>query len=105
MSYDVVILGARVGGGSLALALARQGYRVMLVDRDQFPSDTLSTHFMNPLAVGQLASLGVLADIEPLDSGASAAPARGSRIAVSRGRQVPAGPTRSLPAEPSWIPC
>ena len=36
----------------------------MLVDRDEFPSDTLPTHFMSAGAVGGLARLGVLADVE-----------------------------------------
>jgi flavin-dependent dehydrogenase len=64
MRYDILIVGARVAGSSLALALARQGHSVMLIDRDEFPSDTLSTHFMNTGAVGGLARLGVLADVE-----------------------------------------
>jgi flavin-dependent dehydrogenase len=38
MSHDVLVIGARVAGARLALA--RQGQRVMLVDRDEFPSDT-----------------------------------------------------------------
>jgi flavin-dependent dehydrogenase len=42
--YDAIIVGARVGGSSTALLLARKGYRVLLLDRDAFPSDTLSTH-------------------------------------------------------------
>ena len=45
MDYDVIIVGARVAGSSLAILLGRQGRRVLLVDRDPFPSDTLSTHF------------------------------------------------------------
>src|ERR1700737_3500006 len=64
MSHDVLVIGARVAGASLALSLAGQGHRVMLVDRDEFPSDTLSTHFMSAGAVGGLARLGVLADVE-----------------------------------------
>ncbi len=62
--YDVLIVGARVAGASLALLLGQQGHRVLMVDRDHFPSDTLSTHFMSPLEVGRLAKLGVLADVE-----------------------------------------
>jgi 2-polyprenyl-6-methoxyphenol hydroxylase-like FAD-dependent oxidoreductase len=42
--YDAIIVGARVAGSSTALLLARKGYRVLLVDRAAFPSDTLSTH-------------------------------------------------------------
>ena len=47
----------------MALLLARQGRNVLLVDRDEFPSDTMSTHFMNLGAVGSLKRLGVLNDI------------------------------------------
>jgi flavin-dependent dehydrogenase len=64
MTYDALIVGGRVAGGSLALRLARQGRRVLVVERDELPSDTLSTHYMSPLAVGQLAELGVLPDVE-----------------------------------------
>ncbi len=42
--FDAIIVGARVAGSSTALLLARKGYRVLLVDRAAFPSDTLSTH-------------------------------------------------------------
>ncbi|HEY1391569.1 MAG TPA: NAD(P)/FAD-dependent oxidoreductase [Ktedonobacterales bacterium] len=42
--YDTIILGARVAGSPTAMLLARKGYRVLLVDRATFPSDTLSTH-------------------------------------------------------------
>jgi flavin-dependent dehydrogenase len=64
MDYEVLIVGGRAAGSSLALLLARQGHRVLVVDRDTFPSDTLSTHFMNPMAVGLLTAFGVLADVE-----------------------------------------
>src|SRR5947208_1660525 len=52
MDYEILIVGGRAAGSSLALLLARQGHHVLVVDRDTFPSDTLSTHFMNPRAVG-----------------------------------------------------
>ncbi|HEV8193069.1 MAG TPA: NAD(P)/FAD-dependent oxidoreductase [Ktedonobacterales bacterium] len=42
--YDAIIVGARVAGSATAMLLARKGYRVLLVDRATFPSDTLSTH-------------------------------------------------------------
>lgn len=61
--YDALIVGGRAAGGSLALLLARQGRSVLVVDRDEFPSDTMSTHFMNLGAVGMLKRLGVLDDI------------------------------------------
>ena len=61
--YDALIVGGRAAGGSLALLLARQGRNVLVADRDEFPSDTMSTHFMNLAAVGSLKRLGVLDDI------------------------------------------
>jgi flavin-dependent dehydrogenase len=61
--YDALIVGGRAAGGSLALLLARQGRRVLVADRDEFPSDTMSTHFMGLPAVGALKRLGVLDDI------------------------------------------
>jgi flavin-dependent dehydrogenase len=65
MAYDLLIVGGRVAGASLALLMGRRGYRVLLVDRDEFPSDTLSTHYLPPPSVGSLDRLGgVLADVE-----------------------------------------
>ncbi|HEX8727132.1 MAG TPA: FAD-dependent monooxygenase [Ktedonobacterales bacterium] len=62
--YDVIVVGARVAGASLALLLGQQGHRVLLIDRDGFPSDTLSTHFVGGVGIASLRRLGVLADIE-----------------------------------------
>lgn len=45
------------------MLLAQQGHRVLVIDRDRFPSDTMSTHFMNGQAVGLLARLGVLDEV------------------------------------------
>jgi 2-polyprenyl-6-methoxyphenol hydroxylase-like FAD-dependent oxidoreductase len=42
--FDVVIVGARVGGATLAALLGLRGLKVLLVDQAEFPSDTLSTH-------------------------------------------------------------
>lgn len=65
-AYDAVIVGARVAGASLALLLGRQGRRVLLVDRERFPSDTLSTHLLPPSTINLLMRLGVLHDVEAL---------------------------------------
>lgn len=66
-AYDVLIIGGRVAGASLALLLGQHGHRVIVVDRDQFPSDTMSTHYMSPTHVSLLDRLGVLPDL--LDAG------------------------------------
>lgn len=46
--YDAIVVGARCAGSPTAMLLARKGYRVLLVDRASFPSDTVSTHIVWP---------------------------------------------------------
>ena len=46
--YDVIVVGARCAGAPTAMLLSRKGYRVLLVDRVTFPSDTISTHILWP---------------------------------------------------------
>jgi 2-polyprenyl-6-methoxyphenol hydroxylase-like FAD-dependent oxidoreductase len=46
--YDAIIIGARCAGAPTAMLLARKGYRVLLVDKATFPSDTISTHIIWP---------------------------------------------------------
>jgi flavin-dependent dehydrogenase len=58
--YDAIIVGARCAGSPTAMLLARKGYRVLLVDRVTFPSDTVSTHVVHPLGVASLARWGLL---------------------------------------------
>src|SRR4051812_708827 len=62
--FDVVVVGARCAGAPLALALARQGLRVCVLDRARFPSDTASTHVIQPRGVAVLDRLGVRAGVE-----------------------------------------
>jgi 2-polyprenyl-6-methoxyphenol hydroxylase-like FAD-dependent oxidoreductase len=42
--YDAIIVGARCAGSASALLLARMGYKVLLIDKAEFPSDTISSH-------------------------------------------------------------
>ncbi|MFC1416154.1 NAD(P)/FAD-dependent oxidoreductase [Streptacidiphilus cavernicola] len=58
--YDVIVVGARVAGASTALLFAQAGYRVLLVDRARFPSDTLSTHYIHQPGIDRMARWGVL---------------------------------------------
>jgi 2-polyprenyl-6-methoxyphenol hydroxylase-like FAD-dependent oxidoreductase len=58
--YDVIIVGARVAGSATALLLARQGVRVLVLDRAAFPSDTLSTHQVQVPGIARLNRWGVL---------------------------------------------
>jgi flavin-dependent dehydrogenase len=65
---DVVIVGARCAGASTAMLLASAGHDVLVVDRAEFPSDTLSTHALARGAMVQLHRWGLLPAV--LDSGA-----------------------------------
>jgi 2-polyprenyl-6-methoxyphenol hydroxylase-like FAD-dependent oxidoreductase len=58
--FDVIIVGARCAGSPLAAFLARAGVRVCVVDQARFPSDTPSTHGIQPVGVQILERLGVL---------------------------------------------
>lgn len=59
-TYDVIVVGARCAGAPTAMLLAARGYRVLLVDRATFPSDTLSTLLIHAPGVAALARWGVL---------------------------------------------
>jgi flavin-dependent dehydrogenase len=59
-AYDAIVVGARCAGSPTAMLLARKGYRVLLVDRASFPSDTLSTHQVQVPGVARLARWGLL---------------------------------------------
>jgi 2-polyprenyl-6-methoxyphenol hydroxylase-like FAD-dependent oxidoreductase len=58
--YDAIIVGARCAGSPTAMLLARQGFKVLLVDRATFPSDTISTHILWPHGAEILAQWGLL---------------------------------------------
>jgi 2-polyprenyl-6-methoxyphenol hydroxylase-like FAD-dependent oxidoreductase len=60
LAYDAIVVGARCAGSPTALLLARQGYRVLLVDRASFPSDTVSTHLIHPPGAAALKRWGLL---------------------------------------------
>jgi flavin-dependent dehydrogenase len=57
--YDAIVVGARCGGSPTAMLLARKGYRVLLLDRATFPSDTVSTHFVHAPGMAALERWGL----------------------------------------------
>ncbi len=59
-SYDAIVVGARCAGSPTAMLLARKGYRVLVIDRASFPSDTVSTHFIHAPGVAALQRWGLL---------------------------------------------
>lgn len=71
--YDAIVIGARAAGAPTAMLLARSGYRVLLVDRATFPSDTLSTHIVHAPGIAALARWNLLDELTatgcpPIDS-------------------------------------
>ena len=58
--YNVVVVGGRVAGTSLAIHLTRLGMSVAIFDRAELPGDTMSTHVIYPNTIARLEGLGVL---------------------------------------------
>jgi menaquinone-9 beta-reductase len=63
---DVIVVGARCTGSPLATLLARRGLKVCVIERATLPSDTPSTHGIQPAGVKALARLGVLEQLSAL---------------------------------------
>ena len=130
--YDAIVVGARCAGAPTAMLLARQGHRVLLVDRSTFPSDTLSTLVIQPHGVAALRRWALLDQVvatgcppierstfdfgpvvisgrpRPVDANATAfAPRRTvlDKILVARGpRSVKRSPsTRCWSRRESWL--
>ncbi len=62
--YDAIIVGARIAGSILASFLGDRGYRVLVLDKARFPSDSLSTHFFRSPTFGVLEKLAVLDQVQ-----------------------------------------
>jgi 2-polyprenyl-6-methoxyphenol hydroxylase-like FAD-dependent oxidoreductase len=61
--YDAVVIGARCAGAATALLLARSGAKVLVVDRQPYGTDTMSTHALMRSAVMQLTRWGLVPNI------------------------------------------
>src|SRR5258708_5882030 len=79
--YDVIVVGARVAGAATAMLLARQGLRVVAVDRVSFPSDTISSHQLQVPGVALLQRWGLLGKL----AAAGTPPARRVRFDAGGG--------------------
>src|SRR6185503_11240711 len=64
--FDVIVVGARCAGSPTAMLLARKGYKVLVVDKATFPSDTISTHLIHPPGVAALKRWGLLDQVVAL---------------------------------------
>ena len=90
--WDVIVVGARIAGAATALQLSKRGHKVLLMDRNRFPSDHLSTHVI------QLSGLKLLSELGTLDAVAAtgAPPIKKFELHAGpfslTGAPVPAGP-------------
>ncbi len=82
--FDVVIAGAGLAGGPLALILARRGMNVALADSATFPRDKVCGEFLSPECWGVFERLGLEGEVEA--SGYH--PIHLVRISAPSGREV-----------------
>jgi menaquinone-9 beta-reductase len=80
--YEVVVVGAGLAGGSLALRLARAGVKVALIDPAKFPREKICGEFLSPECWAVFDRLGLTEEIERLDFH----PIRRVRLTTPRGR-------------------
>jgi flavin-dependent dehydrogenase len=97
-SYDVIVVGARCAGAPTAMLLARRGFRVLVVDRARFPSDTLSGHMIKPPGVARLKRWGLLDAL----AATGCPPIRHRHVQF--GRQPVSLPPPSAHAPPAYAP-
>lgn len=58
-NYDAIVIGGSVSGAPTAMLLARQGHKVLLIEKSIFPRDTNSTHFIWPRGMSYLNRWGL----------------------------------------------
>jgi flavin-dependent dehydrogenase len=66
--YDAIVVGARCAGSPTAMLLAHRGYKVLLLDKATFPSDTMSTHFIQTSGLERLQRWGLMDRLDALDT-------------------------------------
>ena len=94
--FDAVIIGAGPSGSATAIDLARRGYGVALIDKQNFPREKLCGDFINPINWGIFADLGVADRVLAAPHGE----VTGFRITNCSGREAEAR-FRSRNLEPS----
>src|SRR5436305_12028277 len=65
-AWDVIIVGARVAGSTLAAYLGQAGPRVLLLERARFPADFPQQGAWEPPTERRWASLGIMPLIEAI---------------------------------------
>ncbi|EGW30897.1 squalene monooxygenase [Spathaspora passalidarum NRRL Y-27907] len=66
--YDVIVIGAGVIGPSIATAFARQGRRVLIVERDWSKPDRIVGELMQPGGIKALRELGMIQAINNIEA-------------------------------------
>lgn len=89
--YDAIVVGARCAGAPTAMLLARAGHSVLLLDRDEFPSDIMSTHFIHLPGIVRLHRWGLLERV--IETGVPAIPKSNLHV----GHQVISPPPMPMP--------
>jgi len=81
MTYDIIIIGAGLAGCSAAIQLADQGFRVLLLEQQQYPTHKLCGEFLSVEVISIFERLGVLDAVRQ----AGAVPIRHAYITTSTG--------------------
>lgn len=68
MSMDAIVIGAGVVGPAIATALARQGKKVLIVERDWSEPDRIVGELMQPAGVQALRELGMVQAINGIEA-------------------------------------
>lgn len=63
--FDVAVAGAGPAGAACALRLAREGFRVALIDQRAFPREKLCGEYVNLGAIRELNALGIINTLRP----------------------------------------
>ena len=66
LTADVVVIGGGPGGSTTATMLARQGWQVLLLERERFPRDHIGESLL-PASIPVLEELGVLPAVQAAD--------------------------------------
>ncbi|UCM87924.1 NAD(P)/FAD-dependent oxidoreductase [Streptomyces marincola] len=62
--YDVIVVGARISGAATAMLLAREGHRVLLIDRAKMPGGKgAATNLVHPPGILRLKRWGLLDEL------------------------------------------
>jgi geranylgeranyl reductase family protein len=86
-TFDAVIVGAGPAGSAAAIALARRGYEVALIDKQCFPREKLCGDFVNPINRAIFRAL----DVEDRILAEPHGRVTGFRITTFSGREAEAG--------------